>query len=138
MKILGWFVIASHILLSLGALAAGNACMQEPLAPIGAPLTLLDGSPFLSFFLPGLFLFTVVGIGNLVSAFLLAKFSLLVKLCSMGMGFIMMLWIIIQCSIIKEIVALHVITFALGLLQLSYSLIQLVRNGDLRYLLSEL
>ncbi|NBK25405.1 MAG: hypothetical protein EOM68_25705 [Spirochaetia bacterium] len=138
MKILGWIVIASHLLLSIGALAAGYACMQEPMGPIGAPITLLEGSPFLSFFLPGLFLFTVIGLGNLVSAFLLAKFSLLGKLCSMGMGFIMMLWIIIQCSIIKDIVALHVITFALGLLQLFYSLILLIRNGDLRYLLSEL
>ena len=138
MKILGWIVIASHLLLSIGALAAGYACMQEPMGPIGAPITLLEGSPFLSFFLPGLFLFTVIGLGNLVSAFLLAKLSLLGKLCSMGMGFIMMLWIIIQCSIIKDIVALHVITFALGLLQLFYSLILRIRNGDLRYLLSEL
>nr|WP_321294430.1 hypothetical protein [uncultured Sphaerochaeta sp.] len=138
MKLIRWIVIGSHILLSIGALAAGYACMQEPLGPIGAPITLLEGSVFLSFFLPGFFLFAIVGIGNLVCSILLFRFPIVGKLCSMGMGIIMMSWIIIQCLIIKEIVALHVITFVLGLLQLSYSLTVLIRNGDARYLLSEL
>ena len=55
MKVLSWTVLASHILLGIGALAAGYACVVEPACPLGAPLTLLEGSPFLSFFLPGLF-----------------------------------------------------------------------------------
>ncbi len=138
MKLVRCMVIGSHIFLSIGALAAGYACMKEPMEPIGAPITLLEGSVFLSFFLPGFFLFTIVGIGNLVCFILLVRFPILGKLCSMGMGIIMMSWIIIQCLIINEIVALHVITFVLGLLQLSYSLTVLIRNGDARYLLSEL
>ena len=109
------FVI--HLFVGLGAMAGGLAAILNPIDPLGAPLSLLEGSPFRSFLLIGLFLFTVLGLGNLLAALLVARFSVVGPLLSLLLGVLMMLWIVIQCVIISSVVALHIIFFVIGALQ---------------------
>ena len=128
----------THLVVGIGSFAGGYACMADPLSPLEAPLSLLEGSPFTSYFLPGLFLFSIIGFGNILSVFLLYKFRMLGLLSSMLVGFLLSAWIVIQCIIIKDVVALHMIFFGVGLLQFSFSLLELIKSGDAAYLISEL
>ncbi|MGE4585081.1 MAG: hypothetical protein AB7C91_10575 [Sphaerochaeta sp.] len=130
--------IALHLFVGIGAMAGGFACLTNPYAPLGAPLALLEHSPFTSYFLPGLFLFGVLGIGNLFAAFCLYKFEIFGLVVSLLWGLILTFWIVIQCIMIQSIAALHVIFFCYGLVQTSLALARLIQSGDARYLLSEL
>lgn len=103
------FVI--HLFVGLGAMAGGLAAILNPIDPLGAPLSLLYGSPFRSYLLIGLFLFTVLGLGNLPAALLITRFS---------------------------IVALHIIFFLIGALQVLLALRSLRQSGAWRDLLYEL
>jgi len=114
-KTIPLFVI--HLFVGLGAMAGGLAAILNPIDPLGAPLSLLEGSPFRSFLLIGLFLFTVLGLGNLLAALLVARFSVVGAPFSKKLGVLMMLWIVIQCVIISSVVALHIIFFVIGALQ---------------------
>ncbi len=112
--------------------------MKDPLCPLGAPPSLLEGSVFTSYFLPGLFLFTVLGLGSLLCALFLYKYQILGLLSSFFWGLLLALWIIIQCIIIKDVVAIHLIFFLIGLFQFSVALTTLILSKDAAYLIKEL
>ena len=130
------FVI--HLFVSLGAMAGGLAAILNPIDPLSAPLSLLYGSPFRSYLLIGLFLFAVLGLGNLLAAFLVARFPVAGPLLSLLLGVLMMLWIIIQCIIISSVVALHIIFFLIGAMQVLLASSSLRQSGAWRDLLYEL
>ena len=131
-------MMLTHLLVGIGASFGGYACIADPLCPVGAPISLLEGSVFTSYFLPGLFLFGILGHGNLLCAIFVWKYQILGLLSSMLLGFFLATWIVIQCIIIKDVVALHSIFFGVGLFQFSLSLFQLIKSGHAAYLISEL
>ncbi|MFZ5807741.1 MAG: hypothetical protein ACOY16_00515 [Chloroflexota bacterium] len=103
------------VLLALGALPAGALFMLAPDGSlIGMPLSVLAHSPFHSFFVPGLVLFTLVGVYPLVAAYGLWKkpdwrwaerFNPLRKYrwplaASLAAGVILIGWIMVQVFII--------------------------------------
>lgn len=136
-----WIVIVLfilHLIVGLGGLAGGYAGLTDIQQPLGAPHSMLEGSPFTSFFIPALFLFSVIGIGNLISALLVSRYSILGPLASFVTGFLLVAWIVIQCLVIHDIVALHVIFFCIGLMQVVLALWKLIASRDLPYLLGEL
>lgn len=126
------------IFVGIGALAGGYACLADIYNPIGAPLSLLEHSPFTSYFLPGLFLFIVIGLGNLVCAVMVWRFSIVGMLSSLALGLALSAWIVIQCWILQATAALHIMFLMVGLLQTALALWQLIKSGDLVYLLREL
>lgn len=138
MKAIRIITLSTHIIVGSGALFGGYFCMKDPLCPLGAPPSLLDGSVFTSYFLPGLFLFTVLGLGSLLCAFFLYKYQILGLLSSFLLGSLLALWIIIQCIIIRDVVAIHMIFFLIGLFQSAGALATLIHSGDAAYLLKEL
>jgi hypothetical protein len=63
--------IALEVFLSGGALGGGGALMLGPRGEIlPLPVSALRGSPFDTYFVPGLILFGVLGLGPLVAALL--------------------------------------------------------------------
>ena len=127
-----------HVIVGIGGMAGGYGCLADIYNPLGAPLSLLENSPFTSYFIPGLFLFGIIGLGNIVCSLLVWRYSIVGTLSSLALGFALSAWIVIQCVILQDIVALHIIFLVVGLVQTGLSLWQLIQSGDLAYLLREL
>lgn len=95
--------IIRNILGVLLLLLAINAFLGGYYAMVGAegvPIEWLQGSPFTSYFIPGLFLFTVIGSWTLfaaILAFMKKKFAPKAALIS---GAMVLLWLVVQISII--------------------------------------
>ena len=85
------------VLVALGALPAGLAMILEPDGS-GLKMTtgLLAGSPFKSFLIPGIFLFSVNGIMNIAGAILCFVKSRLAGYAGIILGVCLILWIIVQ------------------------------------------
>jgi len=98
----------------------------------------LENSPFTSYFFPGLFLLFIIGLGNIVCSILVLRYPIVGMMGSLALGIALSAWIVIQCIILQDIVALHIIFLVVGLVQTGLSLWQLIQSGDLAYLLREL
>ncbi len=131
-------LIILHSIVGIGALAGGSACLLDIYNPIGAPLSLLENSPFTSYFIPGLFLFAVIGLGSIAVSILLWRCAIVGMLGSLVLGLALSAWIVIQCAILQDIVLLHILFLIIGLVQTGLSLWTLIKSGDLAYLLGEL
>lgn len=69
-----WLLIVLQFLLGLGALAGGGVFIVAPDGSlIHMPISVLHNSPFSNFFIPGLILFTFVGIFPIAVAYSLWK-----------------------------------------------------------------
>ncbi len=97
-------------------MAGGLAAILDPIKPLGIGVDALHGY-FDSFFIPGLFLFFVLGMGNLICAFLFSFKSLEQGYTSGFIGAVLVFWIIIQCIILHVVAVLHIIFAALGVIQ---------------------
>jgi len=127
-----------HVIVGIGGLAGGYGCLSDIYNPLGAPLSLLENSPFTSYFFPGLFLLFIIGLSNIVCSILVLRYPIVGMMGSLALGIALSAWIVIQCIILQDIVALHIIFLVVGLVQTGLSLWQLIQSGDLAYLLREL
>lgn len=127
MKYMKMLLFVVHVVIGVGALGGGYACIVEPMAPLGAPLSMLDGSPFDSFFVPGLVLFGLFGIGNIVGAVLLAKRVTWHGYIAGVLGGGMVVWIVIQVLIIDTIAFLHILFFFIGIVEGTIGLAMLLQ-----------
>jgi hypothetical protein len=93
--------IGLEVLLSLGALAGGLALMIGPRGEI-IPLQVasLGGSPFDTYFLPGLILFGVLGVGPLVAAGLAWARMPVAALAAVVIGIGLLIWLTVEIAII--------------------------------------
>lgn len=104
--------------IGVGAVAGGFMLIWDPSgAAMGIPVSLLEGSVFLDFFIPGFFLFTVNGLGSLAGAYLTFTRNRWAGPVAAALGLILMAWIVIQVSIFQGYNWMHVLYFALGLLE---------------------
>jgi hypothetical protein len=128
---------------SIGAMGGGLVLMISPSGELmGMPLSHLDHSPFTSFFIPGLFLFLVLGVIPMVTTYGLLKrpswklFELLnfhqdqhwSWTFSFYIGIILILWIDIQVTMIRQFDLLHLIYSLLGVVIVVVSQFPPVRN----------
>ena len=104
-----------HFFVGVGALFGGMAGMLNPYDPLGIPADLLEGSPFSSFFIPSLILFTVIGLGHTFSGWAALKNSNYQGYISSVFSWALMIWIVVQCLIIETVEFLHVLYFLIGL-----------------------
>ena len=114
MRIIRGFLLALHLFVGIGAVAGGLAAILNPVAPLGMAVDSVPGFPFDSFLIPGIILFGLVGIGNLVAAAPVYLKRRWLGYPSGVLGCALMGWIVIQCVMLGSIVALHVIFFCLG------------------------
>ena len=108
-----------HLFVGLGALAGGYLGISDPtLASMGANAEdMLQNAPFDTFLIPGIFLFAVIGLGNLGAGITAFRHWRYQGYAGGAMGGILMAWIVIQCYMLWEINALHAIFFAIGTVQ---------------------
>jgi len=117
-----------HFFIAAGTLFGGMVGMINPLDPLGIPVSLLEGSPFSSYFVPSLILFTVIGIGHAFSGWVAFKNSNYQGYISSFFSGALMIWIVVQCFILKTVEFLHVVFFLLGLTGAVLAVLLLSKN----------
>ena len=109
-------LIGIHLFVGIGGMFGGLAAIMDPFSPLGAPTSALKNAPFSDFLIPGILLFTVIGMGNVASA---AMFPFRWKYqgyLSSVFSWALVVWIAVQCVMLQAIAPLHVVFFAIGLI----------------------
>ncbi|MEE4177524.1 MAG: hypothetical protein V2I46_08440 [Bacteroides sp.] len=102
--------------LALNAFGGGYYAMA---GAEGVPLELLEGSPFSNYFIPGLFLFVVLGGSCLFSAIALFARWQIARKAAIFTALLILMWIIIQVSIIGYMSWMQPVTALLALVILA-------------------
>ena len=90
-----------EVLLSIGALGGGLVLMIAPRGEImPLPLSALGGSPFETYFIPGVILFGVLGLGPLVAARLVWLRHPLASTAAFVVGAGLLIWVAVEVAII--------------------------------------
>jgi hypothetical protein len=93
--------LALEVVLAIGALAGGLILMLAPRGEIlPLPLSALAGSPFDTYFVPGLILFSVIGLGPLVAARLAWLRHPLAPTAAFIVGAGLLIWVAVEIAII--------------------------------------
>jgi uncharacterized membrane protein len=93
--------LALEAVLSIGALAGGVILVLAPRGEIlPLPLSALAGSPFDTYFVPGLILFSVLGFGPLVAARLAWLRHPLAPIAALVVGAGLLIWVAVEIAII--------------------------------------
>ncbi len=108
-----------QVFIGLGAVGGGLGLALEPSgANLGIPLALLENTPFSSYLVPGIVLFTVNGSGSLLGAaasFIRHRYA---GETAMALGVFLVAWIMLQVYWFAGIHWLHALYFGLGSLEL--------------------
>jgi len=112
-----------HLFVGIGAMFGGLAAITNPQAPLGISVEALKNSPFNNYLIPGIVLFTIIGLGNVISA-LMFRYKLKFQgYVSSVFSWALVIWIVVQCIMLNGVVFLHVLFFIIGLIQAFLSII---------------
>jgi hypothetical protein len=90
-----------ELVLSIGALGGGLVLIVAPRGEImPLPLSALAGSPFETYLVPGLILFTVLGLGPLIAARLAWIGHPMAPVAAFVVGAALLIWITVEIAII--------------------------------------
>lgn len=92
---------ALEVFLSFGALGGGAALVlgsRGEIIPL--PLSALKGSPFETYFVPGLILFVVLGLGPLLAAVLVWLRHPLAPLAAIATGVALLIWLAVEIAVV--------------------------------------
>lgn len=128
MKVVYRLLLALHAFVGLGAMGGGLMAILNPQGPGGMPVDALKNSPFTDYLIPGMILFTVIGLGNVFGAATVLLKSRFQGYISSVFGWALVIWIIVQCIMLQSIVSLHVIFFAIGLVQAALAMLLLFQQ----------
>jgi hypothetical protein len=93
--------IALEVVLGLGAVFGGAALMLGPRGEVlPMPVSALAGSPFGDYFIPGLILFSVLGLGPLLVAALTWRSSAWAATLTVMVGGALLIWMLVEIAII--------------------------------------
>lgn len=138
-----YFLIFLLAFLGLGAIGSGGVLILSPSGQLmGMPLSLLDQTPFSSFLIPGIVLFTMLGLGPFLLIFALlmkpkSKFAEMLNCFkdihwawtfSVYIAFILFIWIQVQMVLIQAVSWLHAFYIILALLILFVTLLPGLRQ----------
>jgi len=136
-------LIYSQLFLGIGALFGGSVLIIDPSGGlINMPLTLLEHSPFHNFLIPGIILFTVLGVIPCIIAYSLitgweCKIAGYLNIYnsmhwswsySLYTGFALIIWISVQVFLIQAVAIIHIVYITLGLLIQALSLLPSVQK----------
>lgn len=109
--------IALLLLTAVNALIAGFLFIMDPSGQkMGMTTDFLKFSPFVTYLIPGIVLFVVNGIFNLVATYFLIKNKPTALAMVIFQGVILCGWIFAQVLMVKEINPLHIIMFLVGVI----------------------
>jgi hypothetical protein len=115
-------VITLYLLVGIAGIIGAFMAFHDP---YGTSLNFTEEQfkrmPFPNLIIPGFFLLIVIGIGNLLGAFIYLKRKC-GALYSAGMGLILMFWIIIQVYMLSMLIPPHLITFIIGFVQFIFGM----------------
>lgn len=117
-----------HIFVGIGALIGGIVTIIDPETPFGITTEILKTGPFKNFLIPGLFLFFVLGVGNIISAICIKLKRYYYPYISFVFSIILPFWIIIQCLIINTVDKIHIVFFIIGILQTFFSFLMISKS----------
>jgi hypothetical protein len=128
-----WLAVVLELITALGALPVGLMMMADPNgSPIGMPSEWIEGSIFGSYFVPGLYLFTMNGLGMLLAAGLTVVRHWFAPWWTGTLAVGLIIWITVQFVLISETMWLQWFFLATGLIMGVIALFWLRRNGQLR------
>jgi hypothetical protein len=104
-------IITIQVLVMLNAFGGGYYGLSG--AP-GVDPAWLDGTPFSSYFVPSLFLFTVIGGGMAVATAAWILKSRVAPWLSLAMGVTLMSWIVVQVAMIGYVSWMQPVSFVAG------------------------
>jgi hypothetical protein len=109
-----------QVLTGLGAVAGGLGLALDPSgSSVGMPLDMLKSTPFSTFFMPGIVLLLVIGLGNLVGATASFTRYRYAGDIAIALGFFLIAWILLQVYWFAGFHWLHAMYLVIGLLELT-------------------
>jgi hypothetical protein len=98
-----WIAVALEVLTAIGAIPVGVMLLADPSgASMGMPSDWLRGSVFGSYFVPGLYLLFVNGIGMLVLAALTVRRHPVAPWLTGALGVGLIVWIAVEVIVLPE------------------------------------
>jgi hypothetical protein len=117
-----------HAFVGIGAVAGGLAAIINPLNPLGISVEPLINSPFSNYLIPGIILFAVIGLGNIISALMFRfKFRFQGYISSV-FSWALVIWIVVQCIMLNAVVFPHILYFIIGLIETALSIVILFEH----------
>jgi len=112
----GWIAIVALGVLGVGAIGGGAALVARPDGSLMQwDTTILAGSPFGDFLIPGLILGGLFGVGSLLVAVAGYRRAVVAPFLAFAIGVGQMIWILVQLTIIRTASFLQPAMFAVGL-----------------------
>jgi hypothetical protein len=112
----GIVAILGLVVLGAGAVAGGATLVASPDGSgMGFSTSILAGSPFPDFLVPGLILGGLFGVGSLMTALAGWRRARWAPFIAFAIGSGQMIWIVVQVAIIRELSFLHPTMFGIGL-----------------------
>lgn len=112
-----------QVFIGLGAVGGGFMLVKDPSgSAMGLSMSVLEGSLFPDFLIPGIFLLVVNGLGSLIGAGLSYARRRYAEEIAIVLGTILVAWIVIQVVIIRSFSWLQVLFFILGVIELGIGL----------------
>lgn len=117
-----------HLFVAVFAFLGGWAAISDPISPFDISTAMLANSPFRSFLIPGILLFTVIGLGQLAAAVFFLFRSRYQGYVSLFFSGALIIWLFVQVLMIRTIETLHIVTFLIACIQLGLSLLLIYRE----------
>ena len=103
-------------IIGLNALAAGYSFIVEPSGKgLGMTTNYLQYAPFTNFLIPGIILFTAIGVFSILTAIMAIKRKGLFPQFIFIEGCLLLGWIVIQVLMVKDINWMHITCFCIGI-----------------------
>ena len=110
-----WLYLLGALALGTTAFVSGGVMLLDPFgATMGLEIEWLAGTPFQDYFVPGLILFSVLGLGSFVALYGIARRRQWAWWAAVSLGVALVGWIVTQVLLLRMYHALQLIYGTLG------------------------
>lgn len=101
LPVIARLVVGLEVFLGIGALFGGGALILAPDGHLlGMPVKLLAGSPFPSFLVPGIILFSLIGVAPLLAAAITFRRHAMAPLAAVAVGLMLIGWVSVEMVVL--------------------------------------